>query len=162
VDGVLNTLGILCLSKRFDDILMWSHYADFHKGLCFQFDILEDIDFFTVAKKVEYSDRLQAYNHFTESEKITEKIIIPKYKEWEYEEEVRIIKTVEDIKSNKGSQSFRFKPEALKKIIFGCKADSKMIHEYKKLCNNDRMRHVEFSQMQQKNDGTYKLKEKSI
>ena len=27
-----------CFSKRNDSILMWSHYADSHKGVCFEFD----------------------------------------------------------------------------------------------------------------------------
>src|SRR6218665_1281944 len=30
-------LGILCLSERWDSILMWSHYADLHKGYCVGF-----------------------------------------------------------------------------------------------------------------------------
>ena len=31
-------LGILCLSEKRDDILMWSHYADGHTGFCLEFD----------------------------------------------------------------------------------------------------------------------------
>jgi hypothetical protein len=34
VDGA----GILCFCRVRDDILMWSHYADKHTGLCFEFD----------------------------------------------------------------------------------------------------------------------------
>ena len=30
-------VGILCLSTKFDDILMWSHYADSHRGVCLAF-----------------------------------------------------------------------------------------------------------------------------
>lgn len=30
----INTLGIYCLSEKRDDILMWSHYADSHRGVC--------------------------------------------------------------------------------------------------------------------------------
>lgn len=31
-DGYDTHLGVLSLSQRWDSILMWSHYADFHKG----------------------------------------------------------------------------------------------------------------------------------
>jgi hypothetical protein len=37
---------ITCFGERWDDHLMWSHYADNHKGLCLAFDmnsIIEDI-----------------------------------------------------------------------------------------------------------------------
>ncbi|MBV9575704.1 MAG: DUF2971 domain-containing protein [Gammaproteobacteria bacterium] len=34
---VHNQLGILSLSSCNDSILMWSHYADFHKGFCIGF-----------------------------------------------------------------------------------------------------------------------------
>ena len=30
-------LGVLSLSERFDSILMWSHYANHHKGFCLGF-----------------------------------------------------------------------------------------------------------------------------
>jgi len=30
--------GVLCFSRRWNNILMWSHYADGHKGICLGFD----------------------------------------------------------------------------------------------------------------------------
>jgi hypothetical protein len=30
---------VFCLSKKFDNILMWSHYADDHKGICIGFQV---------------------------------------------------------------------------------------------------------------------------
>jgi hypothetical protein len=36
-DGVNKHYGVLSLSERWDSILMWSHYADFHKGYCIGF-----------------------------------------------------------------------------------------------------------------------------
>ena len=29
---------IICLSKEYNDILMWSHYADSHRGICIGYD----------------------------------------------------------------------------------------------------------------------------
>ena len=38
-------VGILCMSQDYKNILMWSHYSEYHKGLCFGFDsrLFEDI-----------------------------------------------------------------------------------------------------------------------
>ena len=38
-------MGVLCLSEVCDSILMWSHYAENHKGVCFEFIRAEDNDF---------------------------------------------------------------------------------------------------------------------
>lgn len=34
---------ISCFSKRYDSILMWSHYASSHEGVCIEFDETRDI-----------------------------------------------------------------------------------------------------------------------
>ena len=39
-DNTLN-MGILCLSQLDENILMWSHYAENHKGFCIEFNELE-------------------------------------------------------------------------------------------------------------------------
>jgi hypothetical protein len=33
-----SSVGIYCVSTNYDDVLMWSHYADSHKGICLEFD----------------------------------------------------------------------------------------------------------------------------
>ncbi len=141
---------------------MWSHYTNDHKGMCLKFDILEDSDFFTTAIPVRYVNTMPLYNHFSDRELIIEKIIQPKSKDWDYEKEIRIVKTNEDIKKNKVNQAFKFKPTALRKIIFGCKATQTTIEKYKRLCNVEEFKHVKFSMMEQMTDGTFGLIEKEI
>lgn len=41
-DEILNGFAYYCMAKKPDNILMWSHYADSHKGVCFRFDLLQD------------------------------------------------------------------------------------------------------------------------
>ena len=36
--------GILCFSKNWTNPLLWSHYANRHKGVAFQFELNSDID----------------------------------------------------------------------------------------------------------------------
>jgi hypothetical protein len=40
----LKEAGVFCLSNNNDNILMWSHYADGHKGFCIEFERCNDRD----------------------------------------------------------------------------------------------------------------------
>lgn len=162
VDNVLNQLGICCFTMNNKNILMWSHYAHFHQGVCLEFDILQDPDFFFMPFPVEYVDSMPEYNHPIDSKKLIEKIIQPKANFWKYEKEVRIIRTSDVIKKNNNNQAFKFEPKALKKVIFGCKTSDNTINKYKELCNSNGLNHVTFSQMHQKDNGQFELEEKTI
>lgn len=161
IDRALNEIGVCCFSKTKKSILMWSHYCKYHQGICLEFDILEDPSFFTLAKPVNYVDTMPIYDHFKEQNKLFEKLIQPKAKEWKYEEEVRVIKTAQDILQNR-SQAFKFEPNALKKVIFGCKASEDTIAKYKELCQQNGLKHVKFSKMYQKQNGQFELEERPI
>ena len=161
IDRALNEIGVCCFSKTEKSILMWSHYSKYHEGICLEFNILKDPSFFTLATPVNYVDTLPAYDHFKEQNKLFEKIIQPKAKEWKYEEEVRVIKTAQDISQN-SSQAFKFKPNALRKVIFGCKASEGTIAKYKELCQQNGLKHVKFSKMYQKQNGQFELEEHLI
>lgn len=41
----ISTIGICCFSKRDDNLLMWSHYSQSHKGVCLKFDLQNDFEF---------------------------------------------------------------------------------------------------------------------
>lgn len=161
IDNVINRLGICCFGKGEKNILMWSHYSDHHKGICLQFDVLEDPDFFTFALPVNYVDQMPIYHHSSDGEEIFPNIIQPKSNYWKYEEEVRIVKTSNNIGSNK-NQAFKFNPQSLKKVIFGCKATQSTIDKYKDLCKNNGLDHVSFSKLEQDSTGKFELIEKNI
>lgn len=161
IDRALNEIGVCCFSKTKKSILMWSHYCKYHQGICLEFDILEDPSFFTLAKPVNYVDTMPIYDHFKDQNILFEKLIQPKAKEWKYEEEVRVIKTAQDISQN-SSQVFEFKPNALRKVIFGCKALESTIVKYKELCLQNGLNHVIFSKMYQKQNGQFELEERPI
>ena len=98
-------LGVLCLSRRWDSILMWSHYADNHKGYCVgiyeeklrnycsrerhvPIDIVETTDDYPQIDPLD-SSWLQA-----------RKQISTKAKDWKYEEEYRITQIFDFFKPN--------------------------------------------------------------
>lgn len=161
VNIVLNKLAICCFSKNKENILLWSHYGYCHKGLCLEFDILEDPNFFQLLIPVDYVEVMPNYNHFRDKNEIVKKLIQPKSKCWQYEEEIRIVKTETEVEENKG-QNFRFNSRALKKVIFGCETLNDEIDKYRNLCKQNGLEHVKFSKMHKKLNGLFELEERQI
>ena len=47
---------VFCLTEDINNVVMWSHYAEDHKGVGFKFRVLDELDHpFRVARKVNYS-----------------------------------------------------------------------------------------------------------
>lgn len=133
VNYVSTDMGILALSACNNSILMWSHYADFHRGFCIGF-LTNSEDFPQEAiKKVIYSEprKMDFMEQFRQSfqshraeklsgeqlekqfyEKLTEQTILTKYIDWKYEQEWRVI-----AKQGVGTYS----DTSIANIIFGLK-----------------------------------------
>ena len=105
--------GIVCFSQVRDDILMWAHYADKHKGICFEFDGSDNCYFFGKAQPVEYEDYTQIPLDEDRERQMT-RVILTKSKHWLYEKEYRIFRPV-----NAGNQ-VDYPIVLLTGIIFGC------------------------------------------
>lgn len=86
--------GLLCFSADWRDPLIWAHYSDKHKGLCLGFDIPPDTGN-ARTQKVDYIDSPLPFpanllSLDTESRtSIAQKMIFTKYRNWEYEHEIR-------------------------------------------------------------------------
>ncbi len=135
--------GVLCLSKEKDNILLWSHYADSHNGVCLKFDIQKDLDFFSIPINVVYDESYPIYNHMTERDMIVNKLIQVKSNVWKYENEVRVIKNKNGL--------FQFNKESLVEIIFGCNCSNNDIKNVQEMVSNNNYNHLKFSQAVKKN-----------
>jgi hypothetical protein len=156
----INNIGICCFSTLENSILMWSHYADYHKGICLTFDINQDPDFFLTPCIVHYAQILPHFNYFNNNSKEITKLIRTKFTDWSYESEVRILKSNAEIQNNKNSANpriFKFKNEALIEIIFGTNTSEEDIKIIKKLCEKSGKNHVKFSKMKLKEGIHYGL-----
>lgn len=87
--------GILSLSGRWDSILMWSHYADFHKGfnLGFNEEKMRNCGLFGKGGSVSYTEDFPVIDPLLE-----EPIMVTSFKQthhkamdWEYEQEYRLM-----------------------------------------------------------------------
>ncbi len=93
--------GIACFSEHFDDIMMWSHYADGHRGFCLEFDTL--IMPFSTAKQVSYRDTFPsvpvnllfadhaAGHDDSDNELLLDAFVLTKAPCWSYEREWRVM-----------------------------------------------------------------------
>ncbi|WP_169746364.1 DUF2971 domain-containing protein [Sphingomonas changbaiensis] len=112
---LLQRVGICSLTEHSDNILMWSHYASSHTGLCLGFEpSLEAIDF-ACAFEVIYRQDRPTINLIRkgQGEELLEKILLTKAADWSYEREWRMIN--QDIES----RLRHFPPVALKEVILG-------------------------------------------
>lgn len=125
-----NKKGVLALSSKNDNILMWSHYSDNHYGVCFGFECTGGI--YNNHKKVRYQthyDDIWSWLH-TDDE-IVDRILFSKSIDWQYEDEYRIIKN--EIGCEKLPEN------SLKEIIFGCKMSEKDKLEIIKFCKTNKI-----------------------
>lgn len=90
-DDVLRRIGIFCLREACDDILMWSHYANQHKGICIGFDT--SYPMFKLAWDVNYQEEFPVIVRPADSvDVLLKKTVQTKAACWAYEKEWRIIK----------------------------------------------------------------------
>lgn len=134
--------GVFCLTPHFDNLLMWSHYGDSHKGICVGFDIEQPIHdndpvdpVFGLGVDVEYLDAypeicmteiINGLSTYTESpdkmsgyNEMVARILYAKGQDWSYENEVRFC----NINLGFSSGLVSFPASKLKEIILGSKID---------------------------------------
>lgn len=74
--------GAICFSKFWNDPLMWSHYADRHRGICLGFDATFEIKEISYVPKRLTKIQLQKQEFMAKSQST-------KFARWKYEKEVR-------------------------------------------------------------------------
>jgi len=106
---------VLCLSENSKNILMWSHYASNHQGVCLEFELPEnEIRWF--AREVKYTtDRPRINPANVDLQENYELLFLTKAHDWCYEKEWRVI-----LEPGNDEKQF-FKPSMLKRVIFGAK-----------------------------------------
>ncbi|WP_394192600.1 DUF2971 domain-containing protein [Pseudoalteromonas atlantica] len=129
VDKANTLIGVLSLTEKNDNLLMWSHYAYSHKGFCIGFD--KNSPFFN-RKRSEvdefYHLRKVSYSKMRPSKLVSQlsgvELFLIKSKAWEYEQEWRMCAVLEDSEKTISTTSlpihlFQFPNSALKEIILG-------------------------------------------
>jgi hypothetical protein len=89
--------GLLCFSRDWRNPVLWSHYADRHKGLCLAFEVRdEDIGPVHYSRKRLVVDVESFQNVQQLSIDAVIQFLFTKYSHWRYENEIRGFVTLED------------------------------------------------------------------
>lgn len=88
-EQIARTYGVLCFSKNWHNPVLWSHYADRHRGIALGFDINSDM-----VKVVTYTERRPLFHHADEPTLYT--LLYTKHRDWQYEKEVRVYARLEE------------------------------------------------------------------
>ena len=134
--------GIYCLSEVLDNILMWSHYANAHRGFCLEFESRQSDALFGVELwpggqiqkreivapfPVEYSTKYPVAKLV--NGQIAKDVFLRKAKQWAYEKEWRMM-----VPNGPGAR--QFPPQCLTGVIFGCRMLEKHKEMIREWCRN--------------------------
>ena len=127
--NVVGNFGICCFSTKCDNLLMWSHYANRHKGVCVKYNfenekyissILHPVTYSKEYPKVKYVD---SYNYG-----VFEKLFLTKSIDWKNEDEWRLVQTkyATNLKYEDGGPKnygrLDVNKSSIVEVVFGCNA----------------------------------------
>lgn len=150
-------IGILSLTEKPNNLLMWAHYASNYEGYITGFDATHPYfkeqktisDEFRHLRKVEYR---QVRPSLPLIEMTGVEIFLVKSMQWSYEQEWRILRPLQDadkiIESSGFSiHLFQIPPMAIKEVILGCRMKDEIRTEIiTTLKNSQQFQHVKLIQ----------------
>jgi len=118
---------VYCMSEKRDDLLMWSHYANKHRGFVVGFRCTPESLLFSAAKEVDYTNTYPKVSYRHSAEQSMKICLYTKSIKWRYEKEYRTI-------LNASPNRIRsYEHTCLTEIIFGCDmktADKETIRKF--------------------------------
>ena len=177
-EGLIKLLNfrVSCLSPEIDNLLLWSHYADKHQGICVAYDITELLEKDNIIfRKIEYIEDplpkpqlglifVSLIRNTRPNKSITLiNTFTKKDKAWDYEKEYRLIRQLET------GEEKEFLPEVeMKAIYLGRDMPEKdkefidnMITE-KNSKTEDTSKHIKVYYMEISDNDIFKLEKKRI
>lgn len=156
-----NATRFVSLSRNNTNILMWSHYADSHKGFCMGFS--RQNNYFKAAESVRYRRYRSHFNgarmDSTTPSSITKMVALEKAIDWAYEEEERLF--LDDVTINSqvvgidlwGQEILlnKFPQNAITSIYFGLRTDDSLKNEALNIAKQQNLK-IEFFQAKRKVD----------
>lgn len=138
-DAVGQQYRVYCLSSLPDSFLMWAHYTNSHKGVCFGFET--ESDRFCGALEVKYSKTYPAIDLSSEDElALLHDAQLTKAEQWSYEKEFRLLaKEGGSEKSLSVTDGFAsFETRDLSMIVVGCLIEDADLGTLRKLISKRR------------------------
>jgi hypothetical protein len=118
--------GLLCFSANWTNPLLWSHYADRHKGICLGFDLRRGSE----GQKVLYEKKRPRMDLGSYTDPLSipayfqDRLLRTKFSDWEYEQERRKVVDLSKAKQENGLYFLPFDEDLrLKEVILGVQND---------------------------------------
>jgi hypothetical protein len=106
--------GMLCFSLSWQNPLLWSHYAERHRGLAVGFDINS-----SNIKNVRYVSERPTIGSVVDVSTVHD-LLYTKYIDWSYEQEMRVFTSLDDAEPNSGLFFANFGVQCvLREVIVG-------------------------------------------
>lgn len=126
---------VLCVSETQDNVVMWSHYANKHRGAVFTLGCIDELDNrLLAARRVEYTDRFLTFpsaehyaRHLTgempfDITPLVWQIAFTKHVDWAYEREWRVHLPLLDPLATEGHLILDEPQEVFVAVCLGCRA----------------------------------------
>ncbi len=133
-ERLCSDFGIYCLTPDEKNLLMWSYYADSHKGFCIGYNtqLLIKQGVFGMGGQIAYRDDFPKLPLFiSEDDSPLLNILFTKWKKWEHEDEYRLIHRY------KNGNTRILEPSAISEVVLGCQVSE-----------IDKIKHVEHIRQQ--------------
>lgn len=128
-DKIMGRYRVYCLGTEVTNTLMWSHYADDHRGVCLVFPVCDPVT--SGALKCEYLDTyplLKLSDLTLTNLEALNRVLQIKAKAWEYEDEYRFVAFERATVRTSGvlvtdNNMLQLPPNAISAVIVGCQGD---------------------------------------
>ena len=155
IQNDMSGFGVCCFSRTLYNALMWSHYADGHKGVCLYYEIppsfiVDPANGMFGYSPVTYGDDalfdwlvstndLEGLSPLDAAIKIMKRALTVKGKDWAYEDEARLIRPA--------SGTMKIRPEFLKQICFGMRTSDEHKAKLRAIVSDKYDNNVTFSEI---------------
>jgi hypothetical protein len=160
----LLTFKVFCVAEEYDNLLMWSHYAQNHSGVVLKFKCLPEQDTaLCAATPINYQKDISTFgsldewvNHVTglkriDMEQKSKEFIYTKSAHWSYEKEWRVYTYREEL-NNQEYVDFEVLSEEIDGLILGCRIDDGNKEDIFNLLKKNNLNHVEVLQAKKSED----------
>lgn len=125
---------LLCFSRKYTNPVLWSHYADKHRGMCLAFDVpdrfLSEVTYAPARLEIDFE--LETKNPSGVSTETVQRLLTTKFVDWQYENEVRMFVRPEEVVNDGGLQFYPFGDDlSLRDVYLGprCTVTPKQVRD---------------------------------
>lgn len=124
-----NNFGVACFSGLMNNQLMWSHYANNHRGICLVYKpALDTSGLLSRAYEVEYKEeypQVRLVDFSKLQEVAVNRLLLTKSKDWAYEAEFRLLRPFG------AKESLHHSPPALVGVVLGARISTEDLMDVK-------------------------------